>query len=351
VTPLARRRLARAVALSFLAALFAGLALFVSARARLRAPRSFAAPGEARTFVVAPGETSRAIIARLAADGLVDSALLVRVYHSRVLGDPPLRAGEYRFVSPLSALEILRMLRAGEVATYPVTIVEGLTYLETAAALADAGWGTAAAFVAEFSSPARIADLDPTAANLEGFLFPDTYRFPRGVSPATITDTLVAGFRRRWTTEVRPTLLPEDSRPLREILILASLVEKEAKRAEERPLIAAVYANRLRLGIGLYADPTIIYGLKLAGRWDGDLRRRDLEADGPWNSYLRPGLPPGPIASPGLASLLAATRPADVGYLYFVSRNDGSHVFSETLAEHNRNVEQWQRRYFRERRR
>jgi len=133
-------------------------------------------------------------------------------------------------------------------------------------------------------------------------------------------------------------------------VILGSLVEKEAKLDEERPLIAAVYANRLRRQIGLYADPTIIYGLKLAGTWDGDLRKRDLESDSPWNTYRRAGLPPGPICSPGLASLRAAARPADVGYLYFVSRNDGSHVFSSTLAEHNRNVEIWQRRYFREHR-
>ena len=114
--------------------------------------------------------------------------------------------------------------------------------------------------------------------------------------------------------------------------------------------MSAVYANRLRRGIGLYADPTIIYGLKLAGTWDGDLRRRDLEADSPWNTYKRAGLPPGPICSPGRASLAAALRPADVDYLYFVSRNDGSHVFSETLAEHNRAVDTWQRQYFRQRR-
>lgn len=349
--PRSRRRLARVGLLLLLLLAIGGSALLLSARDRLRAPRSFGAPGAERAFVVASGETSRAILARLEREGLIDSALLARVYLSRVLGDPKLLAGEYRFVSPLSTIEILRVLRSGEVATFPVTIVEGLTFLETAAALSAAGWGETPAFVAEFSSPARIADLDPAATNLEGYLFPDTYRFPHGVSPARIADTLVDGFRRQWLRAVKPALSPEDRRPLRELVILASLVEEEAKRDEERPLVAAVYANRLRRGIGLYADPTIIYGLKLSGTWDGDLRRRDLETDGPWNSYLRPGLPPGPIASPGLASLLAAARPAAVGYLYFVSRNDGSHVFSETLAEHNRNVDRWQRQYFRDRRR
>jgi UPF0755 protein len=347
-------RARRALASAALAGALAGglaLALLAWARARLAAPLEFAPAGAARTFVVAPGETSRAIVERLETEGLIDSARLARLYLSRALGDPKLLAGEYRFVSPLSTLEILRILRAGEVATYPVTIVEGLTYLETAAALAAAGWGDAGRFAAEFASPARIADLDPAATTLEGYLFPDTYRFPRGASPAAIADALVAGFRRVLERELRPALRPDESRPVRELVILASLVEEEARRAEERALVAAVYANRLARGIGLYADPTIIYGLKLEGVWDGDLERRDLERDSPWNTYLRRGLPPGPIASPGRASLLAAARPAAVDYLYFVSRNDGSHVFSATLAEHERNVERWQRRFFRERRR
>jgi UPF0755 protein len=170
------------------------------------------------------------------------------------------------------------------------------------------------------------------------------------VSEKAVADALVANFRTRFERDVRPLLAADDARTPREIVVLASLVEKEARLDAERPLVAAVYANRLRRGMGLYADPTIIYGLKLAGRWDGDLRRRDLEWDSPWNSYRRAGLPPGPIASPGAASLAAAARPANAPYLYFVSRNDGSHVFSTTLAEHNRNVEIWQRRYFRERR-
>jgi UPF0755 protein len=343
------KRFVRIFAALALLVLAVGAALLLWGRDRLGRAHAFGAPGAERYFVVAPGESNRAILDRLEAEGLIESALLARAHLTRELGDPPLLAGEYRFVSPVSAREVLRKLRAGEVATHPLTVVEGLTYLETAAALSEAGWGERAAFVAEFSKPARIAELDPAASSLEGYLFPDTYRFPRGAPPSAIADALVDGFRRRWERQVRPALRPDDARPLRELVILASLVEKEAKRAEERPLVAAVYANRLRQGIGLYADPTLIYGLKLEGRWDGDLRRRDLAADSPWNSYRRAGLPPGPIASPGLASLLAAARPAEVDFLYFVSRNDGSHVFSKTLAEHNRNVEVWQRQYFRQR--
>jgi UPF0755 protein len=134
------------------------------------------------------------------------------------------------------------------------------------------------------------------------------------------------------------------------VVTLASIVEKEAGVAAERPLIAAVYANRLERGMGLYADPTVIFALKRLGRWDGNIRRADLALDSPYNTYRHAGLPPGPICSPGVGSLVAAASPADVPYLYFVGRNDGTHVFATTLAEHNRNVATWQRRYWRERR-
>jgi UPF0755 protein len=133
------------------------------------------------------------------------------------------------------------------------------------------------------------------------------------------------------------------------VVTLASIVEKEARLAEERATIGGVYANRLARGIALYADPTVIYALKSQGTWDGNLRRPDLQLDSPYNTYRYPGLPPGPICSPGLASLRAAAAPAEVPYLYFVGRNDGSHVFAETLSEHNRNVDEWQRRYWRRR--
>lgn len=338
------------VAVLALAALAAAGWAAVAARQALFEPLAFAPAGEARRFEVARGEATRSVLARLERGGFLRSALVTRVYWSRVLGDPPLHPGEYDLVAPASALELLGRLRAGDVVTYPVTVVEGSTYLETADAMARAGLGERAAFVAEFERGARVADLDAAATTLEGYLFPDTYRFARGTSAAAITDALVGRFRRLWEGDLAALRRAGDTRPLRELVILASLVEKETGRDDERPLVSAVYANRLRRGIGLYADPTIIYGLKLAGTWDGDLRRRDLEADSPWNTYKRAGLPPGPICSPGRASLAAALRPADVDYLYFVSRNDGSHVFSETLAEHNRAVDTWQRQYFRQRR-
>lgn len=314
-------------------------------------------PGTETTVAVESGQGGRAILQRLENAGVIADARLARLYLIYILEDPPIHAGEYRFSGPLSTPQALDLLVRGVVVTYPVTLVEGLTLEETAAALADAGFGGQERFRRIMEDPAPIADLDPQAQTLEGYLFPDTYRFARGTDEGEIVGTLVATFRRRWREEVAPRLAlrleasaePALPRTPRQVVTLASVVEKEALLDKERSVIAGVYQNRLERGIALYADPTVIYALKRLGRWDGNLRRPDLQVDSPYNTYRYPGLPPGPIASPGLASLLAAAAPADVPYLYFVSRNDGSHVFAETLAEHNRNVERWQKRYWRER--
>ncbi len=246
--------------------------------------------------------------------------------------------------APMTA--ILDQLAAANVVGDP--LLARLTLRETAEHLASEGFGELDAFLAAMSSPGLIADLDPEAESLEGYLFPDTYAFPRGTGEADIVDAMVRNFRRR--VEDHLDAAAGHGLDPRGLVTLASIVEKEAGAIEERPLVSAVFHNRLERGIGLYADPTIIYALKMAGTWDGNLRRRDLELDSPYNTYVHPGLPPGPICSPGEHSLRAAARPADVPYLYFVSRNDGTHVFAETLAEHNRNVARWQVRYWRERR-
>ncbi len=306
-------------------------------------------PGEAAIFVVEPGEGGGRILRRLENDGRIRSALLARAYLRWGLGSPSLKAGDYELAPGLSTVAVLDKLRRGEIRTLAVTLVEGLTTDETAQVLGAAGLGESGRLRAAFASPERIADLDPSASHLEGYLFPDTYRFARNAGESEIADALVAAFRRHYESSVRPLRAADDRRPLRELVILASLVEKEAKLDSERAIIAAVYANRLRRGIGLYADPTIIHGLKLLGRWNGNLTKADLRMESPWNTYRVPGLPPGPICSAGLASLEAAARPAEVPFLYFVSRNDGSHVFAETLSEHNRNVERWQKRPFRTR--
>ncbi len=354
-------------------------------------------PGE-RTLLIEPGTDAGSILVRLEKEGLIPDARLARAYLVYGLSDPPLKAGEYRFDDPLSTVEVLDKLIRGDVVLHQVTVVEGLTLEETADTLAQAGFGEREAFLREMRDPLLIADLDPGAADLEGYLFPETYSFTRGASEAEIVATLVRTFRDRFEARVRPLVArssggstgpapgdraesalaadalslervtsgevrppdepvvpldPERTRhralTVRQLVTLASIVEKEARVDAERPLIASVYRNRLAAGMGLYADPTVIYALKLRGTWNGNLTREDLKLDSPYNTYRYGGLPPGPIASPGLESLEAAAAPADTAYLYFVSRNDGTHVFSKSLAEHNANVRRWQKRYWRER--
>ena len=347
--PTARRRRvlwwAVAVAVAIVAAAAVGaVGLVAWAERELERPRGSATV----ELVIERGAPLASILDQLSAAEVIGDPLLARLYLDYRRSGDVVQAGEYRFEQPMSAVEALDLVIRGDVVTYPVTVVEGLTLQETAEHLATEGFGELDAFVAAMSSPALIADLDAKAESLEGYLFPDTYAFPAGVGELEIVEAMVRNFRRR----VEDHLPPASGRGLdvRSLVTLASIVEKEAGAVAERPLVAAVFHNRLDGGIGLYADPTIIYALKMAGTWDGNLRRRDLELDSPYNTYIHPGLPPGPICSPGEHSLRAAARPADVPYLYFVSRNDGTHVFAETLAEHNRNVARWQVRYWRERR-
>lgn len=316
-----------------------------------------AASDPPRTIEIEPGLTATRILERLEEEGVITNAPWARLYLTLYLGDPSLKAGEYRFEADDTPREVVDKLIRGEVLTHTVTLIEGMDVFEVVEHLAARGFGRREVFADLVASPELVADLDPEAMNLEGYLFPDTYSFARNTPERMIIAKLVATFREHWTDSIEPRLAgavgpaagEEANRSIRDLVILASIVEKETGVESERPLVAGVYSNRLRQGMGLFADPTVIYALKLAGSWDGNLRRVDLEIDSPYNTYRYAGLPPGPICSPGLASLLAAAEPAEVPYLYFVSRNDGSHVFSRTLSEHNRNVERWQRRYWRER--
>ncbi len=344
-----RRRRRRALGLLVLLALLAIPALLGAWAWRVLHSPYRGYPESERRVVIEPGTSARAILEQLEDQGILADATLARLYLVYRLGNPALKAGEYRFEKELTTPQVLARLLRGEVVSHRLTLVEGLTLAETAAAIAEAGFGRREALIEAMGATELVADLDPEATDLEGYLFPDTYSFARGTSEAAIVKTMVTAFRERFERHVRPLIEDPAAWPPRRLVTLASIVEKEAGLDPERPLVAAVFANRLDRGIGLYADPTVIYALKLEGRWDGNLRRGDLELDSPYNTYRYPGLPPSPICSPGLASLLAAAEPADVPYLYFVSRNDGSHVFAETLAEHNRNVERWQKRYWRER--
>ena len=299
------------------------------------------------TFVeVPPGLGVTAIGRRLVAAGVVPDLLTYRIAVRMRGAERSLKAGEYRFDKPSSPLEVVGRLVRGDVHLLSITFPEGLTIPEMAALVASAGLGAAQDFAGAARDVSLVRAFDPRARDLEGYLFPDTYRVPRRTTAQELVARMVARFEQVTGPEWRDRAA-ESGLTVRQAVTLASLVEKETARAEERPIVAAVYRNRLKRGMGLQCDPTVIYALRRAGRYTGNLTRADLAFDSPYNTYRRSGLPPGPIASPGRASLEAAVAPADVPFLYYVSRNDGSHAFAETLAEHNRNVRQFQVEPFR----
>jgi UPF0755 protein len=257
-----------------------------------------------------------------------------------------LKAGEYRFDRPLSTLEVIDVLVRGDVYARRITFPEGLTIEEMAKLYESRDFGSARDFLTAAKNVERIKDLDPDATDLEGYLFPETYALPRGTPASRLIDAMVDRFRIVYDDQMRARSA-EQGLTTRQVVTLASLVEKETGKADERPIVASVYRNRLKIGMAMQADPTIVYALDKAHRYNGNIRREDLTLESPYNTYKYPGLPPGPIASPGKASLEAALLPADVPYIYFVSRNDGSHVFAQTLAQHNANVQKFQVDFFR----
>jgi UPF0755 protein len=300
-----------------------------------------AADAPATTLIVAPGASAESIGRQLQGLSLVRRPAVFRaLIRLRRVGGT-LRAGEYSLEGPLSLDQLVDLLARGELVRRDVTFPEGRT-LEEMAELATTREVRAPDFLRAAGDPGPIKDLDPLAPDLEGYLFPDTYDVKRGPDAAA---DLVSRMVQRFRAVITPELPAIERRGLtvRQAVTLASIVELETARPEERSRIAAVFLNRLEKGMLLQTDPTIIYALRKAGAWDGNIRRRDLDIESPYNTYRRPGLPPGPIASPGRASLLAVLYPAEVKDLYFVSRNDGSHHFSETLAEHERAVDRYQR--------
>ena len=306
--------------------------------------RGFAA---AEQFVEIPaGAGAAAIGRRLQEAGIVRDAATFRATVWWTGRGQELQAGEYRFDRPMAAVDVVERLARGDVYARPITFPEGLTIAEMAALYESRGFGQAADFISAARESARVRDLDPAARDLEGYLFPDTYALPRSTPAGTLVARMVERFREVYTEPLQRAAR-EQGLTTRQVVTLASLVEKETGREDERAVVAAVYRNRLKIGMPLQADPTVVFALRAAGRYDGNIRRADLGVDSPYNTYRYPGLPPGPIAAPGEASLKATLEPASVRYLYFVSRNDGSHVFATTLIEHNRNVRRFQVLYFR----
>jgi UPF0755 protein len=294
-------------------------------------------------FVNIPhGSSTRAVARLLAANGVVRSPISFELLVRRS-APARLQAGEYLFDRERTPGEVLRMLAEGRIFLQTVTVPEGYTMLDIAGLLEREGMAPREDFLAAAGDASLIGDLAPRAATLEGFLFPATYQFPRHTPPRRIAEAMVRRFREAWAALPAAGEATAKFTPL-EIVTMASLVERETPRAAERPEVAGVFYNRLRQKIALDCDPTVIYALRLAGRYDGSLRHADLRFDSPYNTYQRRGLPPGPIANPGETSLRAALGPWESKYFYFVADAEGGHVFSRTLAEHNRNVARYRRR-------
>jgi len=318
--------------LSLACGIFAALCLLggLAAQGIHRLWTSPAAPqGEAVVFTVSPGDSFRDVVRRLAHAGLIRTPGLVALVGR--IGGSNLRAGEFALSPTMSPQEILWTLRFGPPVRYRLTLPEGLTLEQTAQRAAATGLVSAEDFLTTCHDPDFIAALGIAASNLEGYLFPDTYFFerPAHADPKPLITAMVARFRQA----VQGFPFPNDPKALHRTVILASIVEKETAQDHERPRVAGVYGNRLARGMLLQADPTVIYGL--GASFAGELTRAHLhDPSNLYNTYVHPGLPPGPICSPGRASLLAAAAPEAHDYLYFVADGTGGHRFSRTLAEH-----------------
>ena len=250
-----------------------------------------------------------------------------------------LHYGEYAFPTPPSAFEAWRKLVHGDVIKYEVTVPPGANLYDVAKLLEEKNLATAEAFLATATSSAVLGRLDIPGESAEGYLFPDSYILVKPITPREILEFMVRQFRRKVPPDAEKRA-KEAGLSLHQVVTIASIIEKETGLEEEMPIVSAVIRRRLALGMPLQMDPTVIYGMK---RFDGTVTRKDLRTAGPYNTYLNRGLPPGPIANPGAAALVAALNPSKEDYLYFVSRNDGSHTFSRTLPEHNRAVEEFRR--------
>jgi UPF0755 protein len=331
-----RRRWLRALGLLVLFGIGAAASLVGGSLWALRPADPAAAPVR---FDVPAGSTLREIADALEAEGLIRSALALRGLARWQGTAGRLHAGEYELSPAWSVRRLLEEMVEGRVVTYPVTLPEGITASEIAARLEQAGLVSAAEFLAVARDPELAAAFGVEGETLEGYLFPETYRMPHGLTARQIAKILVDEFHRAWRAiEPRARAL---GMSMHEVVTLASIVEKETGVGHERPLVASVFHNRLARGMRLESDPTTIYGIP---DFDGNLRRVHLEDEGnAWNTYRIVGLPPTPIASPGGASLRAVVEPAESDYLFFVARNDGSHIFAKSYREHVNNVNRFQR--------
>jgi len=292
------------------------------------------------TFEVGQGEGFGTVTQNLHAKGLFDDPHKFKLL-ARFKGyDKKLRAGEYELSAAMSPREILEKLVSGKVRLYRLTVPEGFTLKQIASAVEKAGLCPASEFSRAAIAPVEIAAAGVSAQSLEGYLYPDTYLFPRGVTGLEIVRAMTSRFKRvfkpEWVTRAADLKMN-----VHEIVTLASIIEKETGAAFERPLISSVFHNRLKKKMRLETDPTVIYGIP---NFNGNLTRKDLATPTVYNTYVIKGLPPGPIANPGAKALEAALYPAETNYLFFVSKKDTTHQFSTNIKDHNRAVRKYQRR-------
>ncbi|MGD8367524.1 MAG: endolytic transglycosylase MltG [Desulfobacterales bacterium] len=332
------KRLGLIILLLFLAALGGALAVVLDLMAYARTP----ARGTAQTKIltVSPGDSFSTIADRLAAEELIAAPAKFRRY-ARLRGfDKQVKAGEYELSAAMPPRQILAAFVQGKVRLHRLTIPEGYDLAQIASAVADAGLCTEKDFLAAARNTELVKQMGLSGETFEGYLFPDTYFFPRNEAPEQIIAAMVARFRSVFTEAWRKRA-DKLGLSVHQVVTLASIIEKETGVSEERPMIASVFHNRLSRNMRLESDPTVIYGLDT---FDGNLTRRHLRTPTEYNTYKIKGLPPGPIASPGRASLEAALFPAQTDYLYFVSKNDGTHHFSATFREHRAAVRKYQLR-------
>jgi len=306
-------------------------------------------PAGGRFVDIPRGASRRSVARQLEREGVVRSAIAFEIY-ARRHPKRTLQAGEYFFDHPASGKDVFWTIANGNVYQRPFTVREGETMFDIALELEAGKFMAAEDFLNAAKKPELIHDLAPEAKTLEGFLFPATYNLPRHPSAQALVIEMTQKFREQWaqvrSTVANPELaggvLPHGN-PLISTVTLASLVERETPKPEERLLVAGVFENRLKKGMLLQCDPTVIYALEQEGRYKGTLTSKDLHVDSPYNTYMHGGLPPGPIGNPGVISLRAALAPADTPFLYFVANTERGHFFSSTLAEHNQNVNRYHR--------
>jgi UPF0755 protein len=299
-------------------------------------------------FVDLPhGASSRTVARLLKQNGVIRSSLTFELY-ARRHPKRRLQAGEYFFDHAISGRDVFWQIADGRVYEQPFTVREGETIFDIAHDLETEKIMSSDEFLTAAQNAELIRDIAPHAKTLEGFLFPATYFLPRHPAASDVTAEMVRKFKEEWQ-RIAPSESKQDvsglehGRPVSSVVTLASLVERETPKPEERPLVAGAFTNRLRKHIPLQCDPTVIYAMQDAGQYNGKLTGADLHFPSPYNTYAHPGLPPGPIGNPGEASLRAALNPAETNFIYFVANTQGGHFFAATLVEHNRNVTRYRR--------